>query len=242
MKNGIQPNHASNGVLSANAIEIMRQRSRIIQLLDVAERVGIAPLRSGRLHAFAYLADVLSPVWDLPAFDGKVLKIEGGPHYPILQRELDRLVPMGIVEITNISYIPRPEGGARIDGFYALNLKFPNLDAILLALGSRGSEHALDSRDAEVYGFLLELAGALAKVPDDEIDRAATLDATYADNRIDLLNVIDFGDWTTEAQTDNLSLRTVSEFHKFLPRGALLQSGEKLYLYASFLGRRVDAG
>ena len=92
----------------------VRQRVRVLQLVEVAEHAGIAPIHSRKLHAFAYLADVLSPVWDLPAFDGKVLKVEGGPHYPDLQREMDRLVVLGLLNITDIEYVGRGANGARM--------------------------------------------------------------------------------------------------------------------------------
>ena len=75
----------------------LRQRVRVVRLLEAAERAGITPIPARRLHAYAYLADVLSPVWDLQPFDGKVLKVKHGPHYPDLQREVDRLVVMGLV-------------------------------------------------------------------------------------------------------------------------------------------------
>jgi hypothetical protein len=228
-------------VLGPRSVDIMRRRVRIVQMLDAAERLGVAPLRAARLHGFAYLADVLSPVWHLPAFDGKVLKIEGGPHYPDLQYEIDRLVVLGILAISSLAYIPRPDGGARIDGLYSLNFDSPDLCQILDAIGARRPESALDPRDCEVYSFLVDLAGALATVPDEEIKTAATVDATYADERIDVTNVIDFGSWTTDVYSDNLSLRTVERFRHFLPSDAKLSDGEKLYLYASFLGGRVHA-
>ena len=59
--------------------------------------------------------------------------------------------------------------------------------------------------------------------------------------RIDYSNVLDFGSWSTDIYADNLSFAATERFHKFLPESAQLQAGEKLYLYASFLGRRVDA-
>ena len=89
--------------------------------------------------------------------------------------------------------------------------------------------------------YLLDLAGALATVPQEEIEKAATVDATYSDQRVDLSNVIDFGRWSNDIHADNLSLRTVERFRQFLPDDASLGSGEKLYLYASFLGRSVHA-
>src|SRR5262249_175039 len=121
------------------------------------------------------------------------------------------------------------------------NFDSPHLPQVLNAIGTRGKESALDARDCEIYSFLVDLAGALATVPDEEIDTAATVDATYADERIDVTNVIAFGSWTTDVYLDNLSFRTVERFRKFLPGGAKLSSGEKLYLYASFLGDRVHA-
>lgn len=229
-------------VLSEHAVNSMRRRARLVQMLDAAERLGIAPLRAARLHGFAYLADVLSPVWHLPAFDGKVLKMEGGPHYPDLQYEIDRLVVLGVLALSGVAYLPRPNDGARIDGLYSLNFASPHLAQILNAVGARGKESALDPHDCDIYSYLVDLAGALATVPDEEIDIAATVDATYADERIAEANVIDFGSWTTDVYSDNLSLRTVVRFRKFLPRDAKLSSGEKLYLYASFLGGRVHAG
>lgn len=228
-------------VLSVRAIQAMRQRSRIIQMLDAAEHVAISPLRTRRLHAFAYLADVLSPVWNMPAFDGKVLKIEGGPHYPDLQREVDRLAILGLINISDVKYVSRPDGGARIDALYSLNLDSPMIPAILGALGARGRNAALDPRDSDMCNYLLDLAGALATVPEEEIEKAAAVDATYSDRRVDLSNIIDFGRWSSDIHVDNLSLRTVERFRQFLPDDASLGSGEKLYLYASFLGRRVNA-
>jgi hypothetical protein len=232
---------ALNRPLPSASLMVMRQRTRALQLLEAAERAGIAPMRSNRLHAFAYLADVLSPVWNLPAFDGKILKIEGGPHYPDLQRELDRLVVLGMAVASGVRYTLQPNNGARIDAFYSLNLGSPKLIPILDFLGAGQIDKSLDERDFRVHSFLRELAGALATVSDAEIEIAASVDATYADKRVGFSNIIDFGDWSTDIDTDNLSLRTVEHFYDFLPDHATLTGGEKLYLYASFLKGRIHA-
>jgi hypothetical protein len=57
----------------------LRRRVRVVTLLEAAEAAGLVPLGILRLHAFAYLSNVLAPVWDMPALDGKVLKRRGGP-------------------------------------------------------------------------------------------------------------------------------------------------------------------
>lgn len=227
---------------AADPLQVLRQRARVLQLVDAAEHAGITPIRSQKLHAFAYLADVLSPVWNLPSFDGKILKIEGGPHYPDLQKEMDRLVVLGLLQISNMRYIERGSDGARLDAYYALDFESPHLSSILDALGARAVERAFDLRDAKVHSFLVDLAGALATVKDADLDEAATVDVTYADERFDYSNIVDFGEWTENSYEDNLSLRTVSNFNRFVPDDFGLSGGQKLYMYASLLGRRMNAG
>jgi hypothetical protein len=93
-------------------LQAARRRGRVLVLLDAAQRAAVAPLSTERLHAFAYLADILSPVWGLMAFDSVVLKDIGGPHYPDLQREMDRLVVAGLLEVSGLRYSDRPHEGA----------------------------------------------------------------------------------------------------------------------------------
>jgi hypothetical protein len=221
-------------------VEHIRRRARLLLLLDAAECAGITPLGSSRLHALAYLADVLSPVWNLIPFDGKVYKSEGGPHYPDLQFELDRMVALGLVQISDLRFVARGEFGARIDGFYGLNFASPQLPALLKALGCQGAAAAIDPGDAEVHAFMVELAGALATLPDDQIDIAAGVDVTYA-AAMNLNNVVDFADWAEDKWQANATWRAAERFQAFLPKDASLSAGEKLYLYATYLGRAMHA-
>jgi len=199
------PKHVED-ILSDSALQLIRQRVRVLQLLDAVEHAGIAPIPARRLHAFAYLADVLSPVWNLLPFDGKILKIKGGPHYSDLQTELDRLVVLGLVEVSNLHFLDRPGGGARIDGKYALRFESPFLTPILSALNGTSHSDSLDPQDRQVAAFLVDLASALATVPDDQIDGAATVDATYADERIGVSNIVDFASWASDEAASNLSV------------------------------------
>lgn len=238
----VQNYDGNDGLIDDAALKVVRHRARVLLLLDAAERAGVAPLSAPRLHAFAYLADVLSPVWDLPSFDGKILKSEGGPHYPDLQDEIDRLIVLGLVEVSNLRYIDRPNDGARVDGSYALRFDSTHLPKILAALGADPHADPLDSRDRRVHAFLVELAGALSTLPDDEIDLAASVDATYSDARVGTSNVVDFASWASDPVADNPSVRATERFMAFLPKGANLSPAERIYLYASYLGRRIHAG
>ena len=210
-------------------------------LLDAAEQVGIAPLPSDRLHAFAYLADVLSPVWELRPFNGKIYKFQGGPRYPDMQLELDRLVVLGLVQVNDLHYELRESDGARIVGSYGLNFSSNKLENILGALGARSTDEAMTEEDKKLHRFLVDLAGALATLPDDEIDTATGLDVTYQ-NQAELYNVIDFAEWVEDDWTANPSWRVAERFEAFLPDDASLRSGEKLYLYAAYLGKAMHEG
>ena len=60
-------------------VDAARRQLRIFALLRGAEAAGISPVPILQLHAFAYLSNVLAPVWRLGALDGKLLKRRGGP-------------------------------------------------------------------------------------------------------------------------------------------------------------------
>lgn len=228
----------SEGRIRDRDLARLKRRCRVLLLLEAAEQAGIAPLPSARLHAFAYLADVLSPVWKLPPFDGKIYKAEGGPRYPDLQDEIDSLVVLGLVQVRDLVYEPRPEGRARISGSYGLNFASKHLESIFVALGARSADEAIDPEDRNLHAYLVELAGALATLPDDEIESATSVDVTYR-TRAELHNVVDFAEWVDDNRAANPSWQAAERFQAFLPAESTMLSGEKLYLYAAYLGRAM---
>ena len=229
------------GQVSDRHMAKLKRRCRVLLLLDAAEQVGTAPLPSARLHAFAYLADVLSPVWKLVPFDGKVYKSDGGPHYPDLQDEIDSLVVLDLVQARDLAYEPRPNSGARITGSYGLNFASERLGSILQALGVPEGEKAIDPSDRVLHAYLVELAGALATLPDDDIESATGVDVTYR-VRAGLHNVVDFAEWVDDKWRANPSWRAAERFRAFLPAGSKMLSAEKLYLYAAYLGQAMHGG
>ena len=231
----------AEGEVSGRHLAKLKRRCRMLLLLNAAEQVGLAPLPSARLHAFAYLADVLSPVWELVPFDGKVLKFVGGPRYPDLQDEIDSLVVLGLIQARDLVYEPRANGGARIVGSYALNFASEHLESILRALGTRSSVEAIDPADCNLHAYLVELAGALATLPDDQIESATNVDVTYRVGA-ELDNVIDFAEWADDQEAANPSWQVAERFQTFLPPESKMLSGEKLYLYAAYLGQAMHAG
>ena len=207
----------------------LRRRVRLIVLLNAAEESGIAPIPILRLHMLAYLANVLAPVWDMPALDGKVLKRQGGPFYPSLQRDLDRLVGMGVARISNLTHLLDESNRWRLEGSYCLNHSFS--ERILQQIDTFADERQLAR-------FIQELAFAVSTLSDIDFDNAMTEDATYSDPLVDVGNVVDFAEW----QQKNFSANAAEVFEKYLPAGSRTTPGEKLHLYVRHLHSRIHGG
>ncbi len=201
----------------------------MVVLIDAAEAAGIAPIRVMQLHAFAYLANVLAPIWDLPALDGKILKRRGGPFYPALQMDLDRLVGRGVVTVSQLSHVPTDDGQWRLEGSYLLRRE--SASQILSQLDTYPD-------DRRLMAFVTELGYAISALSDDDLISAVSEDANYSDSRISAGNVIDFAEW----RRANYSAAAAKGFGPLIPGGGGATAGEKLHLYARHLQRRADAG
>jgi hypothetical protein len=207
----------------------IRRRVRLVVLLEASRQAGIEPLPTLRLHLIAYLANVLSPVWDMPSVDGSVLKRRGGPFYPDLQRDLDRLVGLGVVYVENLRHQRLDDDHYRLEGTYRLNSVFAK--PILAYLQGMPEEEAATR-------FVRELVLALSSLSDEELDRAITQDATYANPMIGNDNVIDLDEWTGA----NYSAAAAEKVGDLVPTGAVVGASEKVHLYVRHLRRRLQGG
>lgn len=199
---------------------------RLLSLLDAADSAGLVPVPIVRLHAFAYLANVLAPVWDIRAMDGKILKRRGGPFYPALQRDLDHLVAAGMVRLSSLGYEEDEDGRWRLDAAYELNRDL--------------AANAVDyvrQHNVEGHGrvFLQELAYALSALSEEDLDAVVGEDATYSDDLVTEGNVVDFAEW----RDTNYSANAATYFERVMPGGAFPTPGEKLHLYVRHLYRRM---
>jgi hypothetical protein len=146
-----------------------------------------------------------------------------------LQRDLDRLVGMGLVVICGVSHARDEDNRWRLEGAYRLN--FDLAARPLESLATFESERRLSA-------FLQELAFALSALTDQELDQAMTEDATYADPIVTVGNVVDFGEW----QNKNWSSQAADHFEHLMPGGSRATPGEKLHLYVRHLHARLQAG
>lgn len=163
----------------------------------------------------------------MDAHDGKLLKRRGGPFYPALQKDLDRLTGMGMVYLTRLRHEEEAPGRWRLEGSYDLNYDFatPVLDCL----------RTISEDEWQTRAYIGELLLALSSLSDDDLDTAMREDATYSDPLVTEGNVIDFSEWSNRNWTASAAQR----FEEILPAGDRTTPGEKLHLYMSHLHRRL---
>ena len=203
--------------------DTLRQQVRLLMLLDGCERAGIAPIRLRRLHIYAYLSNVLAPVWHESALDGQLLKQLGGPFYPTLQHELDHLVGLGLVTIADLAHVEDDDGRWRIEGSLALNHDLA--DQVLEAI-------SLIPNEISIKSFLLEVAYAVSALTDSEFDQITAEDPTYSDPNVGYENVVAFDKFGKA----NFSANAARHFVNVLETAT---DGELLHLFFRHMRRRI---
>ena len=205
--------------------EHLQDRLRLLLLLDACEAADLTPIPLIRLHALAFLANVLAPIWLVASTDGKVLKRATGPFYPDLQRQLDRLVGLGMVDVFDVSYVHEDEQ-------WQLRARFALADGSAAAVLDGAREFAAERA---VANFLRRLAFATARLR-LPVERVVQFDATWSDQRTGMGDVVDFAEW----KTANYSARAASLIADFAPAGLSATRGDMLQLYMRLLERKAD--
>lgn len=204
--------------------ELDRQQTlRVLALLDALAHVGIVPTPASALHELAYLANVLSPVFELTPLNAKLLKSASGAYYPELQHAVDRLVGRTLVDAVDLRYeLDSSKNRDRVLATYRLRR-----EAVKNALQRYSELFAAE------YLFLKELASAYSRLSDTQLGLASEQDARYADSSVDINNVIDFGEW--ELPATNYSCNAAMAFAP----SRQIHPAERLYLYMDHLGLKV---
>lgn len=201
-------------------------RARLLQMLSALERTGGAAVSTDTLNAFAYFANVLSPLWDIDPVEGSVLKQEA-PRFPSLEMELDALVGAGLVTVVSLTQ-PSEDAGAVVATFRIDHEKAaPLLESI------RGLP---DERSAE--SFLLELASAFLEIRPDRQGDAAISDAAYSNPKVSVGRVVDFAEWVSPKR-GNAAWNVAQSFQRYVPDQVTLSRAEKLVMYMHLMKRRA---
>lgn len=167
----------------ASFVDSRRRHILLVGLFDAFDRAGVRPVAPPLLHAAWYLANALAPAWRLAPFDAAVLKTGRQPYFPMLQRDVDALTGMGMLTVLSLTIDPAT---SQLQGNFALNRDFADR---VLAMMTRIPE------EAELLDFLLEIVQALNRLATGDQQTGLSADASYADPRIDVGNVVDLGEW-----------------------------------------------
>jgi hypothetical protein len=200
-------------------------RWRLILLLDACEAANLCPIPLARIHALAFLSNVLAPVWSTRSYDGKILKRRGGPFYPELQAQLDRLVGLGFVTISNLSHTEE-NGQWTLAGSFALN---EDLTRPVLSLADVFTDEQITRE------FFRRLTYATSRLT-RSLESVVEFDATWSDNRTGEGDVVDFAEW----RRANYSAFTANFFEKLTTTGSQKTAGDKLQMYMLLLDRRRE--
>jgi hypothetical protein len=210
---------------SASDVDV---QSRVLQILASLEEAGATPITNRDLHAIAYLANVLSPMWDIEPIEGSVLKSKDGPRSTLFEAQLDRCVFQGLATVTSLE--DDPESPSRISASYRLAAERarPLLDII---------NTFPDEQIVRV--FLNELAFAFAEIAPELRDDTALADASWDDPAIADQRVVDFAEFISQSR--NPSRNVVNAFQRYAPAGVIYSRIEKLAMYLRLLKRRANA-
>lgn len=201
---------------------VLQRRVWLLMLLDGAERAGVAPLPTARLHRLAFFANCLAPVYDLPVPNGIVVKDRRGPYYPELQWDVDRLAAQGLVELRGVRHV-EGEDGWEFTADYGLT-----------AAGVEVLDRAsVSPRTGRARRFLAELGAAFGALGEAGRERADEADATYGDRHAAEGRVIDFAEWNRR----NHSADAAQAFSALAPARAHLTQRDALHLYFRYLDR-----
>lgn len=205
----------------------LRVRARLIQIFAALERAGLTPVSNRDLHALAYLANVLSPLWDIDPIETSVLKDINGPRSSALEREVDLCVGNGALTVESLRM--DPDDPSRLNATYRLNARAAR--PVLESLAGLPDEHLVAS-------YLNELAFAYAEIRPELRDVLATKDAAWSNPAIAPGRIVDFGAHIGRAAV-NPTFNAAQAFQQFAPEGIHLDRAEKLLMYVRLLKRRA---
>ncbi len=215
----------TTGIVVESASDVDVQ-SRVLQIMAALEEAGATPIANNDLHAVAYMANVLSPMWDIDPIEGSTLKNSDGPYSHVFETQLDRCVFLGLIEVTSLN--EERDSLKRISAAYRLNgeLARPLLEIINFF-----------PDETIVRSFLNSLAHEFAIIEPELRDDTALADASWTDPAVADRRVVDFAEFINSSK--NPSRNVVNSFQRYAPQGVIYTRAEKISLYLRLLKRRI---
>lgn len=160
--------------------------------------------------------------------DAQVLKRRTRPFFPVLQRDLDRLVGQGLVLVQRLAYTPSDDGdGWRLDADYILSDLAQPVFELMKSFDLQ--------RDK--LGFVQEVVYAASGLGQLGIDRLGLIDATYSDPVVDVGGVIDM---EVDEGGSNATADVARRFAEITRTSHDLSQAESVHLYVRHLYKRMQ--
>lgn len=201
-------------------------RARVLQIMAALEEAGATPIANRDLHAVAYLANVLSPMWEVEPLEGSVLKSSDGPHSSLFEQQLDSCVSRGLITVVSLN--DDPEHPKRLSATYRLAAM--RARPVLAVINSFPDER-------HVRTFLNELAFAFAEIEPGRRDDTALEDAAWTNPSVADNRVVDFAEFVEQSR--NPSFNVMQSLQRYAPKGVTYSLAEKLAMYLRLLKRRA---
>lgn len=172
--------------------EMLYRRFWILSLLSGVEEVGCSPIELKRFNILAYLANAVAKCYGVTPLDPTVLKEHDGPLYPELLWEIDRLVGMGLVIVSDI-VVDRSKAVRNVS--YSISARGLNCESQCRALHREFARIGDSLRSAAMAYSRNRLSLS--------IESLKNRDGNYADTTVANGEVVDFGDWVKANATAN---------------------------------------
>jgi hypothetical protein len=189
-------------------------------LTRACEKTGIYPLSLQTFHRLIYFANCLAQVYEYSPPSQLVMKQKWGPYYPNAQMDLDRLVLMGLVDISNLRWERSAQRTSKLADFTITESGF--------SLCTRLARDAIWFKEAE--SFLFDVCSAYTSIGDETADQASESDLTYSQKGVPAGSVIVFSE-----ESRNPSARGARYFEHAAPSLAIPNRQHQLRLYMKFL-------
>lgn len=196
----------------------------ILLCVGEASRLGVIPLATAQLHVLLYLANTLSPLYEVERVRGRVLKRGAYPFYPDVQRLVDQLAFAGVLAIDHVEFGPK----GHLAAHYALGTDGADLRDRVIAssLEAQRTAHLFRELTSACFGKFLGTRTAIGPV-----------DANYGNSDTVENEVIDFDEW----QVDNNKNLAVAKY--LIEQLRAMQPNahrDGIRLYCDYLDRAME--
>ena len=190
-----------------------------LSLMEGIDQAGVAPINLEGFNTLAYLANAIAPCYQIEILDPTVLKEKSGPLYPKLIWDLDRLVGLMLVLVSNVRD-PQPEGSS------------PTYSVSRRGLAVLRACEAITPEFSKITSALRSIALAYAR-NSAALGTSSLLDrdGNYGNNLFGNGDVVDFGQWTDL----NATQRAVQSLSNFFPPGLQEHPSRNVNIYARYL-------